>query len=153
MIHRMLQHLYMQAYTEDFGFDPVWAVIDSWARTHLHVHAQMYGLGDKYHLPALKKEALRRFDEDVQKPMDGDEQTLRLLLVVPTIYSTTPESDRPLRNLVAREVFQRYHIASEVFVEELDTALEVRQFARDLIILHSKRPTVDNSALTKAYLI
>ena len=153
MIYRMLQHLYMQAYTVDFGFDAFWSVNDSWATTRLHVHAQMYGLGDKYHLPALKKEALRRFDQDVRIPTDSKSETLRLLLVVPTIYSTTPETDRQLRNLVVRQVFQRHHIASKYFVEELDTALEVRQFARDLIVLHSKRPTVDNSALTQAYVI
>ena len=111
MIYRMLQHLYMQAYTVDFGFDAFWSLNDSWATTglHVHVHVRMYGLGDKYHLPALKKEALRRFDQDVRIPTNSKSETLTLLSVIPTIYSTTPEIDRQLRNLVVRQVFQRYH--------------------------------------------
>lgn len=139
MVYRMLQHLYMQTYTVDLGLDRFWSRNDSWAKTRLHVHAQMYSLGDKYDLPGLKKEAARRFNEDIRIPGDSKSEILTLLSVVPIVYTTTPDTDRGLRNHVVRQVFQRYGIASKHFVEELDTALEIRQFARDIIVLHSKR--------------
>lgn len=150
MIYRMLQHFYMQTYTVNLGLDDFWSSNDSWAKTRLHVHAQMYSLGDKYDLAGLKKEAARRFGEDIQIPGDGKyETTLALLSVVETVYETTPDSDRGLRNLVVRHIFQRYGIASKYFVEELDTALEVRQFARDIIVLHSKRSPIQYAAIAK----
>ena len=149
MIYRMLEYLYMQDYTVDLGFDPFWSVNDSWAQTRLHVHAQMYRLGDKYDLPGLKKEAARRFINDIAIPGDKKRETLTLLSVIPTIYSATPDSDRGLRDLVARHIFQRYRTASKHFIKELDTALEVPQFAGDIIILDRNRPAIDITALTK----
>lgn len=146
MVYRMLQHLYMQTYTVDLGLDRFWSRNDSWAKTRLHVHAQMYSLGDKYDLPGLKKEAARRFNEDIRIPGDSKSEILTLLSVVPIVYTTTPDTDRGLRNHVVRQVFQRYGIASKHFVEELDTALEVRQFARDIIVLHSKRSAKEKYA-------
>ena len=152
MVYRMLQHLYMQPYMVNHGLeglDRFWSFNDSWAATRLHVHAQMYSLGDKYDLPGLKNEAVRRFKEDVKIPGDRKSETLTLLSVVPTVYTTTPDSDRGLRNLLVQHIFERYNTASKHFVEELDTALEVHQFARDIIGLHSKRPQIDYAALAK----
>ena len=149
MIYRMLEYLYMQEYTVDLGLDPFWSVNDSWAQTRLHVHAQMYSLGDKYDLPGLKKEAARRFINDTAILGNKKRKTLTLLSVIPTIYTTTPDSDRGLRDLVAQHIFQRYKIASKHFIEELDTALEAPQFARDIIILARNRPAIDITALTK----
>ena len=149
MIYRMLEYLYMQDYTVDLGFDPFWPVNDSWAQTRLHVHAQMYSLGDKFDLPGLKKEAARRFINDIAIPGDKKRETLTLLSVIPTVYTTTPDSDRGLRDLVARHIFQRYRTASKHFIKELDTALEVPQFAGDIVILDRNRPAIDITALTK----
>ena len=149
MIYRMLEYLYMQDYTVDLGFDPFWSVNDAWAQTRLHVHAQMYSLGDKYDLPGLKKEAVRRFINDIAIPGDKKRETLTLLSVIPTVYTATPESDRGLRDLVARHIFQRYKIASKHFIKELDTALKVPQFAREIVILDRNRPAIDITALTK----
>ena len=144
MVYRMLQHLYMQTYMVDLGLDGLdryWSL--------LHVHAQMYSLGDKYDLPGLKREAARRFTEDVKIPADCKSETLTLLSIVPIVYTTTPDSDRGLRNLLVRQIFERYNTASKHFVEELDKALEVRHFARDIIVLHSKRPAIDYATLAK----
>ncbi|CAD6567254.1 MAG: hypothetical protein ASARMPREDX12_000158 [Alectoria sarmentosa] len=59
-------------------------------------------------VPGLKKEAARRFDKDVEIPGDSKcEESLTLLSVVPHVYATTPDSDRGLRDLVVRHVFQR----------------------------------------------
>lgn len=149
MIYRMLEYLYMQDYTVDLGFDPFWSVNDSWAQTRLHVHAQMYSLGDEYDLQGLKKEAARRFITDILIPGDKKRETLTLLSVIPTIYTTTPDSDRGLRDLVARHIFKRYRFASKHFIKELDTALEVPQFAKDIIILDRNRPAIALTALTK----
>lgn len=125
MIHRMLQHLYLQAYAVNLGSDAFWLSNDSWAKSRLQVHAQMYSLGDKYDLPALKKEAARRFEEDVETPGETKrETTLTLLSVVPLIYSTTPDTDAGLRDPVVRQIYRRYNTASKHFVDELDTALE-----------------------------
>lgn len=154
MIYRMLQHLYMQTYTVNLGHDPFWSMNDSWATTRLHVHAQMYGLGDKYDLPSLEKEAARRFGEDVKIPGHSKRETLTLLSVVQTVYKTTPDSDRGLRNLIVGQIFQRYGKASKHFVEELDNALEVRQFARDIIVLHRESPPIEVDTIAqKAYRI
>ena len=107
-MHRMLQHLYLQTHTVNLSLSIFWSSNDSWAKTRLHVHAQMYSLGDKYDVPGLKKEAARRFDKDVEIPGDTKcKETLTLLSVVPHIYATTPDSDRGLRDLVVRHVFQR----------------------------------------------
>ena len=152
MVYRMVQHLYMQTYTVNLGLeglDRYWSFNDSWAATRLHVHAQMYSLGDKYDLPGLKREAARRFTEDVKIPGDCKSETLILLSVVPIVYTITPDSDRRLRNLLVRRIFERYDTASKHFVEELDRALEVRHFARDIIVLHSKRPAIDYATLAK----
>ena len=149
MIYRMLEYLYMQDYTVDLGFDPFWSMNDSWAQTRLHVHAQMYSLGDKYDLPGLKKEAVRRFIDDIAIPGDKKRETLTLLSVIPTIYTTTPDSDRGLRDLVALHIFQRYRTASKHFNKELDTALELPQFAGDIIVLDRDRPVIDITAFTK----
>lgn len=150
MIHRMLQHLYLQAYAVNLGSDAFWLSNDSWAKSRLQVHAQMYSLGDKYDLPALKKEAARRFEEDVETPGETRrETTLTLLSVVPLIYSTTPDTDAGLRDPVVRQIYRRYTTASKHFVDELDTALQVRQFARDVIVFHRTRPTVRFAALAR----
>ncbi|KAL9135501.1 MAG: hypothetical protein Q9175_003303 [Cornicularia normoerica] len=149
MVYRMLQHLYMQTYIVNLGQDEFWSLNDSWAKTRLHVHAQMYSLGDKYDLPGLKKEAARRFNEDVKISGDSKCETLTLLSVVPTVYEITLDSDRGLRDIVVRQIFQRYATASKHFVEELDTALEVRQFARDIIVLHRKKPPTKHAALIR----
>lgn len=149
MIYRMLEYLYMQDYSVDLGFDPFLSANDSWAKTRLHVHAQMYSLGDKYDLAGLKKEAARRFINDIAIPRDKKGETLTLLSVIPTIYTTTPDSDRGLRDLVARHVFQRYDIASKHFIKEIDAAFGVPQFARDIIVLDGNRPPIDTAALTK----
>lgn len=109
----------------------------------------MYSLGDKYDLPGLKKEVARRFEKDVEIPGDGKRETMTLLSVVPAVYSTTPDNDRCLRDLIVRQIFQRDDIASKHFVEELDTALEFRHFARDMLALQSKKPLVDYAALAK----
>ena len=149
MVYRMLQHLYMQTYIVNLGQDEFWSLNDSWAKTPLQVHAQMYSLGDKYDLPGLKKEAARRFNEDVKISGDSKCETLTLLSVVPTVYEITLDSDRGLRDIVVRQIFQRYATASKHFVEELDTALEVRQFARDIIVLHRKKPPTKHAALIR----
>ena len=149
MIYRMLEYLYMQDYTVDLSFDPFWSMNDSWAQTRLHVHAQMYSLGDKYDLPGLKKDAVRRFIGDIAIPGDKKCETLTLLSVIPIIYTTTPDSDRSLRDLVARHIFQRYRTASKHFNKELDTALELPQFAGDIVVLDRNRPAIDITAVTK----
>lgn len=150
MVYRMLQHFYLQAYTGNLGLDPFWSRNDSWAKTRLHVHVQMYSLGDKYDVPSLKKEAARRFGEDVRIPGDRKRETRTLLSVVRQIYTTTPASDRRLRALVVQHIFQRYDTASKHLVEELDTALEVRHFAREIIALHRERPTMRETAIAIA---
>ena len=151
MIYRMLEYLYMQEYTVDLGFDPFWSVNDSWAQSRLHVHAQMYSLGDKYDLAGLKKEAGQRFIDDITIPGDKKRETLTLLSVIPTIYTTTLDSDRGLRDLVAWHTFQRYRIASKYFIKELDSALKVPQFAQDIVMLDRNRPAMDSTALGKKF--
>lgn len=147
MVYRMLQHLYMQDYTVSLFHDAFWSSNDFWAVTRLHVHAHMYSLGDKYDIPSLKKEARQRFSKDVIIPGDKKSETLTLLSVVNLIYTSTPDSDRGLRNLVVRQIYQRYAIASKHFVDDFETALQVPHFARDSIVLHRKRSIINYADL------
>ena len=95
---RMLQHLYSFDYPGhkiSIGDDE-----ESSHVSELHTHVQMYALGDKYDIEDLKEEAVWKFKKAVEaKKGHGDELTT-LVEVIPTVYATTPNSDRGLRDAV-----------------------------------------------------
>lgn len=98
LVTRMLEHLY----GFDYSGDKI-CVADIEESSHvseLHTHVQMYALGDEYDMKDLKDEALWKFKKAMEAKKGQDDELECLIEVIPTIYSTTLESDRGLRDLV-----------------------------------------------------
>ena len=94
----MLQHLY----TLDYPGQKL-SIEDNEESSHiseLHTHAQMYALGDEYDLKDLKEEALWKFKMTIVAIKGHNDELKQLIEVIPTVYATTPESDRGLRNVI-----------------------------------------------------
>lgn len=90
-VSRMINCLYHGSYADfDVAVDG-----DDWKSAH-HLHAVMYALGDKYDLTVLKAQADVNFGSLATKqPQD----LVKLIESIPIVYSSTPDSDRILRNL------------------------------------------------------
>ena len=94
----MLQHLY----TFDYPGHKM-SIGDDEESSHvseLHTHAQMYALGDEYDIDDLKKEALWKFEKAIEAKKGLSDALTDLIEVIPTVYETTPDSDRGLRDAV-----------------------------------------------------
>jgi hypothetical protein len=62
---------------------------------HALIHAQMYAMGDKYLTPDLKSHAKLSFPESVR-----DISVASLCETITEVYTSTPETDRGLRDMV-----------------------------------------------------
>lgn len=94
----MLQHLYTFDYSgqkTSIGDDE-----ESSHVSELHTHSQMYALGDKYDIKDLKEEALWKFNKAIEAKKGQSDELTSVVEVIPTVYATTPESDRGLRDAV-----------------------------------------------------
>ena len=95
---RMLHHIY--------GFDYSGHKIsigDEEEPSHvseLHTHASMYALGDEYGIEDLKDEALWKFKRTMEANKAHDDELESVIEVIPTVYGTTPSSDRRLRDTI-----------------------------------------------------
>ena len=95
---RMLHHLY--------GFDYSGHKIsigDEEEPSHiseLRTHANMYALGDEYGIVDLKEEALWKFKRTIKAKKGHEDELESVIEVVPIVYTTTPSSDRGLRDAV-----------------------------------------------------
>jgi len=80
----------------------------------LSTHAQMYALGDKYAIPALSSDAATKFSISVGNASIAGPfpQWLvsEMLKAVPDIYTSTPETDRELRDKVATLALRHWDI-------------------------------------------
>ena len=65
-----------------------------------HTHAQMYALGDEYDIQDLREEALWKFEQAIKAKKGRSDEFPYLLDVIATVYATTPDSDRGLRDVV-----------------------------------------------------
>ena len=95
---RMLQHLY----TFDYPGHKM-SIGDDEESSHvseLHTHAQMYAIGDEYDIHDLKEEALWKFEKAMEANKGLSDELTYVIKVIPTVYETTPDSDRGLRDLV-----------------------------------------------------
>lgn len=94
----MLQHLY--------GFDysgHKTSIGDDEEPSHiseLHTHAKMYALGDEYDIKDLKEEALWKFEKAIDAKTGHSDELPYVVEVIPTVYATTPDSDRGLRDAI-----------------------------------------------------
>ena len=94
----MLQHLY----TLDYSGHKI-SIGDEEEPSHasnLHTHASMYALGDQYDIPDLKEEALWKFKRSMGTIEGHSDSLTSVVGVIPTVYGTTPSSDRGLRDAV-----------------------------------------------------
>ena len=94
----MLEHIY--------GFDysgHKFSIGDEEEPSHvseLHTHASMYALGDEYDILDLKEEALWKFKRIMEANKGHKDELESVIEVIPTVYVTTPSSDRGLRDAV-----------------------------------------------------
>ncbi|KAK3166703.1 hypothetical protein OEA41_009828 [Lepraria neglecta] len=99
MVRRMLDHAYMRLYPETKSPSCSPEKEEATYMSKLSTYVQMYALGEKYGMEGLKEEAAWRFQENL-KPLRLRSELPGMLEVVPAIYTTTPESDRGLRDHV-----------------------------------------------------
>ena len=94
---RMMHCLYYGTYAE-FG-----EVFEDANFTSAHqLHAAMYALGDKFEFSGLKDRALANF---VQPALINSLQTVRgFIESIPIVYSSTPDSDRRLRDVTVQKI-------------------------------------------------
>jgi len=91
------------------------------------VHALMYALGEKYFIPGLKDLAKRYFSETVVLQSGASLGTS-----IHEVYTTTPDSDRGLRDIVLS--FTRCHITRLLQDSEFcRLAVEVPSFDFELL--------------------
>lgn len=98
LVHRMLQHLYKLDYFA--GKIELDGKKENSFVSELHTHVMMYAMGDEYDVMDLKKKSLRKFTEAVKAKKGRKDELASVLKVVPAIYTTTPDSDRGLREFV-----------------------------------------------------
>ena len=67
---------------------------------HAVLHADMFTVADKYDIVALGEKAKEHFEETIDSWSLDDSEFLE---VTKYVYSTTPESDRGLRDAIVRE--------------------------------------------------
>ena len=120
MIDNMLHFLYTSDYQDDAdGGRP------------LLVNAKMYAVGDKYGIHALKTLAKDKFIAALGAGWD----IVTFLEVLETVYSTTPASDRGLRDCLALTLKKHKNELHEHegFVNLIKTKLADGEFAMDVI--------------------
>lgn len=109
---RMLQHLYSFDYSGQKTC--LEGEEESCHISELHTHAQMYALGDEYDIKDLKEEALWKF-KNVMSSKEGQSDELTTVIeVIHTVYATTPESDRGLRDAVVAFCVKNLELMKEL---------------------------------------
>ena len=68
--------------------------------SELHTHAQMYALSDEYDIQDLREEALWKFEQAIKAKKGHSDEFPYLVEVIATVYATTPDSDRGLRDVI-----------------------------------------------------
>ena len=112
MIRRLLHYCYLGGYKDEpytDEIDPPSHIKAPAYVNRFHVNAQMYSIADKYDIPRLKKEAAGKFDAAILEMMENRSRKTRtgtslleeMMEAIPYIYSSTPDEDRRLRDIVA----------------------------------------------------
>lgn len=98
----------------------------------LEQHALMYALADKYEIPTLKNFASERF---AFACLDSS-QTEDFSLVIKTVYCSTPEEERGLRDIVVSTLILNHKLLDGAVVQE---ALLETRLAYDVVMAgHAK---------------
>ena len=120
MVNNMLQFLYTSNYQDNAdGGRP------------LLINANMYSIGDKYNIPTLKTLANEKFSAALSAGWD----IVGFPEVIETVYTTTPSSDRGLRDCLAPVLLEHKKELHEHegFVGLIKNKLADGAFAMDVI--------------------
>lgn len=141
MVKRMLEVCYGTAYSEeaDRTHDPPSA-------QRAHIHAGMYILADKVEMEGLKDYAKKRFTIIMDLWMKYKTIMRSLPRLVSLVYSSTPETDRTLRDAVAAYAQTKWQALSTEL--DMKTLLaENPDFAFDILNSMHKRFIWDPSGV------
>lgn len=96
----MIEYFYSGTYTE-------LEILDKGATTlsRLTLHIEMYSLADKYNVTRLGERAIDRFKRILAEAWVIDE----CMPCVRTIYESTPNSNRGLRDVIIDHIFVVFH--------------------------------------------
>ncbi|KAI9847324.1 MAG: hypothetical protein M1837_002911 [Sclerophora amabilis] len=104
VVERLVQFFYEGDYP-DLTEPPVSNQKDSSVMSNIKLHALMYAAADKYDISALTTEAKKRFEKSLAKFPTN----LSVLSAVNTVYTTTPDSDHELRDILVNYIRTRRH--------------------------------------------
>ena len=118
MIRRLLCFLYTTGYNDEPYDDeskPPTVIQAPAYVNRLYLNAQMYSTGDKYDIPSLKEKAVEKFDTAIwemyankrKNPPIGPDLVDEIIVAIPHIYRSTPDTDRRLRDRVVHSMFYR----------------------------------------------
>ncbi|KAI1263793.1 BTB/POZ protein [Xylariaceae sp. FL1019] len=101
-------------------------------------HAKVYSLADRYQMPQLKQHSKKKFDSAMKKfwlHQQAGPISSELFLALDEIYTSTPDNDRGLRDIITR------HCHNNKKLLETDTSFhmilrEVPALAVDMIFYH-----------------
>jgi hypothetical protein len=88
---------------------------------NLHLHAKVYALGEKYSIEPLKALALSKFEFDIRTIGQKDD----FLAAIREAYTSTIETDRPLRDAVVAFLRKQKHLLKRDYMKTVlkETAL------------------------------
>ncbi|KAJ5710342.1 hypothetical protein N7488_004498 [Penicillium malachiteum] len=127
---------------------PALAATLGWARSLFHV--SMYALADRLLIPALKQLAISKFDRLTRS---RDIKCLCLGYVVRSIYTSTPPSDRAMRDIITKRVAEnmdRLRVPRNPILEP-SFFDQVPQFARDLLAMVIDKLPADTARSTTSH--
>jgi hypothetical protein len=107
----MISYLYCPDYqngidSSTVGEDPADFIQAPETCPELVAHARVYILAEKYLIGGLKTLALRKFTTSVHDHFNVDS----FLQAMEEVYSTTLESDKGLRDIIIRTLYQQRHL-------------------------------------------
>ncbi len=116
----MIGYLYKLDYSD--------APLDCGGHPALLIDAQVYTIAEKYNIPSLKVLAREKFDGTVDKGWEDD----GFPLAIREIYTSTPDSDRGLRDIVRKVV--RENVKALLCRPDMKALmLEVNEFTVDTL--------------------
>lgn len=109
------------------------------SQTVAMTHISLYALGDKYDIPTLCQYSAQKFRGQTVAELSGRE----ILGCVPLIYSSTPSSNRTLRDLAVPIIVGTtgtMNRGSPIWNAMMQHADEIKEFREDLILGLIKKP-------------
>ncbi|KAF5620789.1 hypothetical protein F52700_11115 [Fusarium sp. NRRL 52700] len=82
---------------------------------YLHLHTKVYAIGEKYGIELLKALALSKFRSEVQNTGQKDD----FLAAIREAYTSTIETDRPLRDAVVAFLRSHKHLLKKKFMKKV----------------------------------